>query len=98
MHVGPKWIPGKISAVLGSRHFEVKLNDCRIVKRHLDHVCIQTNDVVELPASRCTAEMHELITRNTYQLTHSCSTPPKSQVYRSTHNRRPPNRYDPVSS
>ena len=62
MHVrnfsnGPKWIPGKIlSVVLGFRHFEVKLNDCCIVKRHLDHVCIRTSDVVELPADRCTAE------------------------------------------
>ena len=44
---GARWLPGKISAVLGSRHFEVKLSDGRIVKKHLDHVRMRTSDVAE---------------------------------------------------
>ena len=47
---GPRWLPGTVMAVQGSRTFEIQLNDGRTVKRHLDHVHIRTNNVEdELP-------------------------------------------------
>ena len=95
---GPKWLPGKISAVLGSRHFEVKLNDDRIVKRHLDHVRIRTNDVVEEPPDYLPVDVQPRFDTEEHLPAEPLSTPPEPQVRRSTRNRRPPNRYDPVSS
>ena len=42
---GPRWIPGTIVKVHGSRSFEIKLSDGRMVRRHLDHIRLRTNDV-----------------------------------------------------
>ena len=95
---GPKWLPGKISTVLGSRHFEVKLNDGRMVKRHLDHVRIRTNDVVEEPPDYLPVDVQPRVDNEEHLPADPLSTPPEPQVRRSTRNRRPPNRYDPVSS
>ena len=91
-------LPGNISAVLGSRHFEVKLNDDRIVKRHLDQVRIRTNDVVEETLDYRPVDVQPRVDNKEHLPAEPLNTPPEPQVRHSTRNRRPPNRYDPVSS
>ena len=35
---GDKWLPGIVVYILGPRSLKVKLNDGKVVRRHLDHV------------------------------------------------------------
>ena len=44
---GPRWVPGVIIAVNGPCMFEIKLDDGRTVRRHLNQVRLRTNTTCE---------------------------------------------------
>ena len=43
------WLPGTVSRVLGSRTYELRLSDNRVVRRHIDH--IRANSLLESDSS-----------------------------------------------
>ena len=92
---GPRWIPGTIVKVHGSRSFEIKLSDGRMVRRHLDHIRLRTNDVSDellgdLPID--TPPNADAETDNPPET----DSPPEIEPRRSTRHRQPPDRYTSV--
>ena len=93
---GPRWLPGVVTAKHGSRMFEVKLNDGRNVRRHLNQTRKRTNEssedreIDDLPI-----EVLPPIDGQPAQ-----NSPPQEQPHprRSGRNHHPPDRYSPSSN
>ena len=106
---GPKWLPGVIVEVLVPLSYQVKLDDSRIIKRHVDHLLNRSsaNDCNEPtfddeipPGPVFTQETSPQVDNETSSTTHPLPTPntvtpsqPVERRYPQRQHRRKPNRY-----
>ena len=86
---GPKWLPGEICKIRGPLSYEVKLNDGRVIRRHVDHIRRRTVPSPSPPDD-------ELLMPPSSDISPPGSTSveqPATTVRRSTRVSRPPVRY-----
>ena len=100
-HHGPSWIPGEVLTG-GPRNYKIKLANGAVVCLHVDHMQKRTADS---PNTYNTSDDFEDIqpsVKNSFSFeTSSAKTvPPESTstLQRSTHIRKPPNRFSPVTN
>lgn len=98
------WLPGTVTKVLGSRSYEIRLQDNRIIRRHLDHIrpnynLTESNTDAEVPTDwvPTSTDTDTPSSGAPTPTRHADSSPaqpsPPLPLRRSGHNIHPPDRY-----
>ena len=97
-----RWLPGAIVKVTGPASYHVKLNDGRLIQRHVDSIRLRdTNDPVDTSSkeqdnpSNLHSDLYlpDSTSIEQTQTQEPTATNPQPQLCRSTRHRKPPKHY-----
>ena len=94
---GPVWLPGSITGLRGTLTYDVKLDDGRCMRRHLDHLRVRpTSANDELPSEESNLSKDDFIVTPPFVPTedkHAGPAPSAPELRRLSRPHRPPDRY-----